>query len=444
MLDSPAMRRSTVGLLLIVTTMVAALAVLATMQYRWLGELSEAEQQRMRAALSSGTHEVAQEVDRDVNRISTNFQSAVADPDELARRAREWRSNARDARLVRTFYLAQPDDPIGGSVSLSRLDIDGGKLVPIPWPGELVPVETLVSTPESQQQRRPPVITSIPALVIPVRPLGPPDPGPPPRPAEWPLPDRRWPPKRRGPPDGRPPPPIAGAGAPPGAPPLRDEMPVQVTSLHRPLPPGEGRGEGPAKSDKDLLFRRDGAATEQPRPRQRRPPRPAILVAELDRAYIVDILVPDIARRFLGHDYDFAVISGRDVLSRSNQGWPRDSSDHGEADAPFPALRARVESGDPPWRLVVRQHGSAGDDLVERTRRRNLAIVAAVRLLLVASILLLVVLTRRAERLRLQQMEFVAGITHELNTPIAAVSSAGQNPPASIVREELHVTPHGA
>src|SRR5260221_12486306 len=94
--------------------MVAALAVLATMQYRWLCELSEAEQQRMRAALSSGTHEVAQEVDREVNRISTNFQSAVADPDELARRAREWRSNAREAPLRRTFYLAQPDNPTRG------------------------------------------------------------------------------------------------------------------------------------------------------------------------------------------------------------------------------------------------------------------------------------------------------------------------------------------
>src|SRR5258708_13260250 len=148
MLDSPAMRRSTVGLLLIVTTMVAALAVLATMQYRWLGELSEAEQQRMRAALSSGTHEVAQEVDREVNRISTNFQSAVADPDELARRAREWRSNARDARLVRTFYLAQPDDPVGGKVSLSPLDVAGGKLVPIPCPAPLLPVDTPLSPPQ--------------------------------------------------------------------------------------------------------------------------------------------------------------------------------------------------------------------------------------------------------------------------------------------------------
>ena len=57
---------------------------------------------------------------------------------------------------------------------------------------------------------------------------------------------------------------------------------------------------------------------------------------------------------------------------------------------------------------------------------------------------LLVVLTRRAERLRLQQMEFVAGITHELNTPIAAVTSAGQNLADGIVREPVQVIRYGA
>jgi signal transduction histidine kinase len=51
---------------------------------------------------------------------------------------------------------------------------------------------------------------------------------------------------------------------------------------------------------------------------------------------------------------------------------------------------------------------------------------------------------RRAERLRLQQIEFVAGITHELNTPIAAVSSAGQNLADGIVRDPAQVTKYGA
>jgi signal transduction histidine kinase len=418
------MRRSTAGLLLIVTTMVAALAVLAVMQYRWLGELSEAEQQRMRAALSFSTHEVGQEVDHEVSRIQVNFQNAVADPDELARHAREWRSNARDARLVRAFYVAQPNDASGGRLALTRLDVDGGKLVPIEWPPELSAVQTLLSVPESGQQHRPPVITAIPALMMPVRPMGPPDPGPPPRPLMAPPPGGRWLPEAREPLDRRGPP----AGG-------------------RDLGPRDGPPRRPPPREDELFALRETAPPEQqpaPQPRQRRPPRPAILIAQLDRAYLVNVLVPDLATRFLGADKDVAVFSGREVLSRTDRKWPLDVSDHGEADAPFLALRTRADGGDAPWRLVVRQHSGAVGDLVERARERNLAIGAAVLLLLVGSIVVLVVLTRRAERMRLQQMEFVAAITHELNTPIAAVTSAGQNLADGIVREPAQVSRYGA
>jgi signal transduction histidine kinase len=423
------MRRSTAGLLLIVTTMVAALAVLAFMQYRWLGELSEAEQQRMRAALSFSTHEVAQEADHEVSRIPANFQNAAADPDELARRAVEWRSNARDARLVRAFYLAQPDDANGGKLGLERLDVAGGKLVPMPWPPELAAVQALVSAPESGEQRRPPpVVTSIPALLMAVRPMAPPDPAPPPRPSARSSPDGHWFPGPGGPLDRRAPPPDGRRFGPPG---------LDGSPPRRP-PPGQ----------QDQLASRDGASAVEPQPapqpRQRRPPRPAILIAQLDRTYLVSVLVPDLARRFLGADYDLAVFSGREVLSRSDRVWPRDTTDHGEADAPFLALRTRADGGDAPWRLVVRQHSGAVADLVERARQRNLAIGAAVLLLLVGSIVVLVVLTRRAERMRLQQMEFVAAITHELNTPIAAVTSAGQNLADGIVREPGQVTRYGA
>src|SRR5256885_3769230 len=100
------MRRSTIGLAVLVTTMVVTLAVLATLQYRWLGALSDAEEQRMHVAMDAAARQIGEEVDHEVNRISVNFQSAVAEPEELARHAREWRSNARDPRVVRDFYLA--------------------------------------------------------------------------------------------------------------------------------------------------------------------------------------------------------------------------------------------------------------------------------------------------------------------------------------------------
>src|SRR5207253_1494131 len=62
---------------------------------------------------------------------------------------------------------------------------------------------------------------------------------------------------------------------------------------------------------------------------------------------------------------------------------------------------------------------------------------------LALSFILLAVLARRAERLRVQQLEFVAGITHEVNTPLAALTSAGQNLADGVVTERAQVAKYG-
>jgi len=60
-------------------------------------------------------------------------------------------------------------------------------------------------------------------------------------------------------------------------------------------------------------------------------------------------------------------------------------------------------------------------------RRLHLAVAFGILALFAASLTILAVSLRRAERLRRQQLEFVAGVTHELHTPLAALASAGQN-----------------
>ncbi len=251
---------------------------------------------------------------------------------------------------------------------------------------------------------------------MPVRPLAPRDDAPPRRP---PFPrggDFRPPPPREGD-DFRPPPP-GGEG-------FRPPPPREGDVLRR-LPPQGGSDTRPRPSQ-------EGDAIQNNRPRAgRRPPRPAILIARLDGDYITGTLVPDLAKRFLQGDFDVAVLRGNEQ--------PRMRVD---AETRFLSMRPPNEGGDPPWRLIVHRRSGAVSDLVGRARRRNLVVGAAVLCLLAASIVLLAVLMRRAERLRLQQIEFVAGITHELNTPIAAVSSAGQNLADGIVREPAQVTKYG-
>src|SRR5258708_24628493 len=62
---------------------------------------------------------------------------------------------------------------------------------------------------------------------------------------------------------------------------------------------------------------------------------------------------------------------------------------------------------------------------------------------LAGTVLALVAMLRSAERLRLQQLEFVAGVTHELNTPVAALTSAGQNLADGIITEPSQVSRYG-
>jgi signal transduction histidine kinase len=429
------MRRTALWLALLVTMLIGTVAVLAFLQYRWLGELSANEQQRLRGEMTFGVRRIAEEVDREINRIPVNFQNVGGAADEVALRAREWRSNARDARLVKAFYIVHPQ--VGGLV-VGKLDVDKGTLDDLPaWPTELEPIRQVTGPPVPGQHRGP-VVSAVPAFVMPLRPAPP---------VEVPL--TRLQKDGRGyiqldqlPPRARQRIEAFQRGEPPGPPPgdgpigFLQEQPPPPPGV-RPPPPAQRPGAQPPPQE-----RREGPRPEAGAPRPA--PGGGVLIVQLDRDYILQVMVPEFARRSLTSDYDLAVSRGNDILMHTDPSWPRRASETGEAGANFVSLRPRADGGDVPWRLVVRRHSGTLADLVERARRRNLAAGAVVLLILVASIVLLAVLARRADRMRVQQLEFVAGITHELNTPIAALRSAGQNLADGIVHDKAQVTRYGA
>lgn len=82
--------------------------------------------------------------------------------------------------------------------------------------------------------------------------------------------------------------------------------------------------------------------------------------------------------------------------------------------------------------LAKHREGSL-DAAVARSRRRNLALSFGSLLLLAASMALILVFARRAQRLAKLQIDFVAGVSHELRTPLAVICSAGDNLAEGIV-----------
>jgi len=84
------------------------------------------------------------------------------------------------------------------------------------------------------------------------------------------------------------------------------------------------------------------------------------------------------------------------------------------------------------------------EEVVAATRRRNLMLTGGILAVLAGTVLALAFMLRTAERLRSQQLEFVAGVTHELNTPVAALTSAGQNLADGIITEPSQIARYGS
>src|SRR5262249_28236484 len=77
-----------------------------------------------------------------------------------------------------------------------------------------------------------------------------------------------------------------------------------------------------------------------------------------------------------------------------------------------PSFLSRNDEG--AWQLVVKHRAGSLEAAVTNARHRNLAISFGILLLLGASVGFIVMSSRRAQRLATQQMEFVAGVSHEL------------------------------
>ena len=104
-----------------------------------------------------------------------------------------------------------------------------------------------------------------------------------------------------------------------------------------------------------------------------------------------------------------------------------------------------MASGRPPPSVVVAAKHASGslESVVERQRTRNLATGLGVLVVLAGAMALLMVSARRAEQLARMQMQFIAGVTHELRTPLAVIRSVGENLADGVVGTELQIRRYG-
>ncbi|HWW62192.1 MAG TPA: HAMP domain-containing sensor histidine kinase [Thermoanaerobaculia bacterium] len=180
-----------------------------------------------------------------------------------------------------------------------------------------------------------------------------------------------------------------------------------------PQPPPRRREDGPPAMFDD----------EPPRPRGQ-----AVGLVQFDVDAIRTRLIPKLRANDLPN-VDVAV-------------YPPDDSAHAIfRTAPF--TRPDVAHPLAVWELGVVHRAGSVDAAVRSARNRNFITSGAVLLILAMSVAMLIVTTRRAQTLARQQLDFVAGISHELNTPLAAIRSAAENLADGVVRDEEQLRRYG-
>jgi signal transduction histidine kinase len=397
------------------------LVALATLQYRWLGEVSEAERGRMRESLRVRAADFTQDFDRELTRIYIAFQF---DPDALDRDPGAAMGAALDKAqapaagpgLIKDVFLFEAQGPRANL--LQRFDAATRALQPVEWPQAIAAWRgrTLHGAPSAVAGALPIFMAdaldgAAPALIIPV-------------PFVKKIDD--------------------GAGhlavlPSPGAAARAIIVWLDTDRVRRQLLEplvAKHFGAGEASEYVVSIVPRDqpsqvvyASATDS-----------AVDERSADvSAGLFDLRMDEMARMtdlVRGGPLPGAeAITDRvaiTIVRRSGSA----------ADARRVLMTGGAHQG--AWQLRARYRSGSLESIVARSRRRNLAISLGVLGLLCAAFLLVIAAGQRQRRLARQQMEFVASVSHELRTPLAVICSAGENLADGVVADSVQVKTYGS
>jgi two-component system sensor histidine kinase SenX3 len=434
-----------IGLILLV-------GALGALQYRWLGQVSEAERAQLQRSLNQRAREFADDFDREIglaySLMALDEASAGSGDPYQAMDAHYaiWKGRARYPDLVKALYFSRADT-VGTERTLHQLAIGTGTGQAIAWPERLEPVKraqtrslpSLMPLPGLRTQlfSLSGIVESVPALIIPV--------AEPSRRVITPLAGET---------------PFGGESALEG----KNESGMVVTfqtpssvavivELDRDVLAG--------RMLKELVDRHfpDGDAGRYHIAIRGSGPDPLFVRGVTDPATVTTQNADASASFFSTHHMETAVrtlAEGRAVTwqfetttdTRSVEGRVRTVEGRGlSARVPGEGkvsvtVQERGGATDPfmiatlgGWTIALRHGAGSLDAAVNQARRRNLLISFTILSVLAFGVGIIVANARRAEKLAAQQMDFVATVSHELRTPLSVIRAAAQNLSAGVVED---------
>ncbi len=129
-------------------------------------------------------------------------------------------------------------------------------------------------------------------------------------------------------------------------------------------------------------------------------------------------------------------------LMRRGQGG-RKGGKGGGGKRPTGGSMAETEPGQGRWLLQVQHRAGSVDALVRNSRLRNLGVAGLILLLMLATVAALMRFTKRSQQLAELQMDFVAGVSHELRTPLTVIRTAAYNLRGKVAANPAQVERYG-
>ena len=460
--------RFRVPMAVIAGALLGLIALLATLQYKWLGQISGAERDRMKASLNTRAGEFAQDVDRELTRAFLLFQIDPMPPDAgpvagLVARYDRWQATARFPRMLKDVYLATPKD---GAATLQRLNPSTRFLEPAEWPAALGDVRKAMEQATTSQVLAP---SQAPASFV-VRPQ---------IATVWPTAPAL----------------VVSSpmlmvshlpGSTPKATPTTMMSDIRYTVLlldadyiRMDMLPGlaqrhfQGTGDGfdyqlavvPTAADKLPIYRSvadfspspDAAADARVDLFQVRVKDFEPLVAEVARFTTLFTVPRDVTQHsqttFVRQEIKsprgnvtFSTSAPFSIVVQSDQRGASSTTQQrigAMVTGAAAAMNARSTASGGQWRLLVKHPSGSLERAVNAARTRNLVISSTILGILGLSVGFLVLSTRRAHALARQQLEFVATVSHELRTPLAVIRSAADNLADGVVHDETRIRQYG-
>ena len=452
----------------VAAALLGLIALLATLQYRWLGRISDAERERMTATLNTRAGAFAQDFDRELTLAYMLFQVEPALPGvaaeqnlaaRLASRHERWQTTARYPKLIREIYVASREGDT--AATLDRFNPSTRTAEPSEWPAALAAIRSSLNDSREEKSSNgtmvvrtiaPAVWEQVPAIVVPAAPT--------------PLLFLSAPAMQ------------AAARLAPAA-----SVTYIVLVLDRQVMVGEMLpalaahhfGEGSDNIRYQVAVVDPAASTPVFRSTTEFSPSAGTKTdAAVDLFQVRPQEFPQVAadvRRFTalavpganGKIGEHTVTTFSLPVERTPLPAPAAGSTAaatsqvivrearpstlvlGQAairDRTFVTTLASSRSG-ARWRLLVKHPAGSLEAAVDAARRRNLVVSMSILGVLASSMVLMVVAMRRSHELARRQMEFVATVSHELRTPLAVVRAAGDNLAEGVVLDQDQVRTYG-